>query len=46
MVARVTDAFCRPVVIGDGEVTRVSQLATSGTHIVLVSVEFHDTKDQ
>lgn len=46
MVARVTDAFCRPAVIGDGEETRVSLLATSGTHSVSARMEFHDTEDQ
>lgn len=40
------DAFCRLAVIGDGEVARASQLATSGTHSVSASVEFHETKDQ
>lgn len=46
MVARVTDAFCRPAVIGDEEETRVSLLATTGAHSVSTSMEFHDTKDQ
>lgn len=45
-MARVTEAFCRPAVIGDGEETRVSLLATTGAHSVLASMEFHDNKDQ
>lgn len=44
LVSKVTDAFCSPVVRGDGEVVSSFQLAPSEAHSISASMEFLDTE--